>query len=87
MAGDVSANLEKITALAASACRVGTNLVVFPECATTGYFVGRISPRLWDLAAIVRENRLARRQAAAGIRERLTKQTSPCLRVCGRLPV
>jgi predicted amidohydrolase len=82
MAGDVSANLEKITALAASACRVGTNLVVFPECATTGYFVGRISPRLWGLA-----DRLTRRQAAAGMRERLTKQTSPCLRVCGRLPV
>ncbi|MEZ4596062.1 MAG: carbon-nitrogen hydrolase family protein [Chloroflexota bacterium] len=39
--GDVPANLERIEALADRAARRdGARLVVLPECATTGYFVG-----------------------------------------------
>jgi predicted amidohydrolase len=45
--GDVAANVAKIADLAATGRRLGAALVVFPECATTGYFLG---DRLVDLA-------------------------------------
>jgi predicted amidohydrolase len=45
--GDVAANVAKIADVAAAARRLGAELVVFPECATTGYFLG---DRLSDLA-------------------------------------
>lgn len=45
--GDVAANVAKIADLAAAAGRLGAELVVFPECATTGYFLG---DRLAELA-------------------------------------
>ena len=45
--GDVTANVAKIGDLAAAGRRLGAELVVFPECATTGYFLG---DRLGELA-------------------------------------
>jgi len=39
VAGDVAANLERIVASATAAADRGAQLVLFPECATTGYFV------------------------------------------------
>jgi predicted amidohydrolase len=42
--GDVPTNLERIQASAAEAATRGAQLILFPECATTGYFVaGRIA--------------------------------------------
>jgi 5-aminopentanamidase len=38
--GNVAANIAKIADLAAAARRPGAEPVVFPECATTGYFLG-----------------------------------------------
>jgi predicted amidohydrolase len=38
--GDVPANLERIETLARAAHADGAQLVILPECATTGYFVG-----------------------------------------------
>jgi predicted amidohydrolase len=38
--GDVAANLRRIEARAVEAADRGAQLVLFPECATTGYFVG-----------------------------------------------
>jgi predicted amidohydrolase len=38
--GDVAANLARIEAHAGEATRRGADLVMFPECATTGYFLG-----------------------------------------------
>ena len=38
--GDVSANLGKICRFTELAAHLGADLVVFPECCTTGYFVG-----------------------------------------------
>jgi len=45
--GEVEANLSKIEARAVEAAGAGARLVVFPECATTGYFV---ADRLASLA-------------------------------------
>lgn len=65
--GDVAANLAKIADLAAAARRLGAELVVFPECATTGYFLGERLAELAEppdgrtaerLAAIARANGL-----------------------------
>lgn len=38
--GDNEANLAKIADFTALAKRLGAGLVIFPECATTGYFIG-----------------------------------------------
>ncbi len=38
--GDIEENIKKIADFAAMAKNLGANIVVFPECATTGYFVG-----------------------------------------------
>src|SRR5690349_16166249 len=63
--GDVIANVAKIGDLAAAGRRLGAELVVFPECATTGYFLGeRLAelaeppdgPTAQRLAAIARAN-------------------------------
>jgi len=40
MLGAIEPNLAKIRAFAEQARQLGAELVVFPECATTGYFVG-----------------------------------------------
>jgi predicted amidohydrolase len=40
VAGDAAANLQRIEANAVQAADRGAQLVLFPECATTGYFVG-----------------------------------------------
>jgi predicted amidohydrolase len=65
--GETAKNLEKIGGFAALASSLGVDLAVFPECCTTGYFLGT---RLHDLAeppdgptskklsAIAREHRL-----------------------------
>ena len=45
--GDVEANLARIEAQAKEAVAKGADLVLFPECATTGYFVAE---RIADLA-------------------------------------
>jgi len=47
VAGDVAANLQRIVASATEAAERGAQLVLFPECATTGYFV---ADRIADLA-------------------------------------
>lgn len=39
VAGDIAANLQRVVASAVEAAERGAQLVVFPECATTGYFV------------------------------------------------
>ena len=40
VAGETEPNLNKIAHFAALAKRLGAGLVIFPECATTGYFIG-----------------------------------------------
>jgi predicted amidohydrolase len=65
VAGDVAANVARIADLAAAARGLGAELVVFPECATTGYFLGDRLAELAEppdgetarrLAAVAREN-------------------------------
>jgi 5-aminopentanamidase len=64
--GDVAANIAKISELSAAAKALGAELVVFPECATTGYFAPRVAelaepadgPSAKRLASIARENAL-----------------------------
>jgi 5-aminopentanamidase len=65
--GETRPNLEKIRHFTEAAGRLGVDLVVFPECATTGYFVAdRLStlaeppdgPSLRALAGIAKANRL-----------------------------
>ena len=46
--GDVSANLERIERLTRVAHADGAQLVILPECATTGYFVGERVRRARD---------------------------------------
>ena len=71
--GEIEPNLAKIEHFAAMARNLGADLVVFPECATTGYFVAdRIAelaeppdgPSLQRLAAIARSHRI---HLAAGV--------------------
>ena len=45
--GEIGPNLQKIRRLAETASNLGAELVIFPECAVTGYFVG---DRLSELA-------------------------------------
>ena len=40
--GETERNLKKIQHFTALAADVGADLVIFPECATTGYFVGEL---------------------------------------------
>lgn len=46
--GDVTANLDKIAKFAEMARLLNAELVIFPECATTGYFVGEALSTLAD---------------------------------------
>ena len=46
--GEIEPNLNKIRRLAQTASELGAQLVIFPECAVTGYFVG---DKLSELAA------------------------------------
>ncbi len=65
--GDLAANLERIESYASSA--VGTHaadIVVFPECATTGYFVGEKARELAEPADGPTNERLARLAASLG---------------------
>ncbi|MZR32328.1 carbon-nitrogen hydrolase family protein [Sneathiella litorea] len=65
--GNVTANLQKIDHFAQTASEQNVNLVIFPECATTGYF---ISDNLADLAEPVdgpTDQKLAEIAAGAGI--------------------
>jgi 5-aminopentanamidase len=71
--GETRPNLEKIGHFAEAVGRLGADLVVFPECATTGYFIAdRLSelaeppdgPSLRALAAIAGANQLS---LAAGV--------------------
>ena len=48
MIGDVAANLNKIAKFAEAARLLEAELVIFPECATTGYFVGDTLSALAD---------------------------------------
>ena len=65
--GDTETNLATVTRLAREATSQRVDLIVFPECATTGYFLGdRLAdlaeppdgPSAARLAGIARENRL-----------------------------
>ena len=71
--GETRPNLEKIRHFTEAAGRLGVDLVVFPECATTGYFIAdRLSelaeppdgPSLRALAGIAGANRLSPRGRA-----------------------
>jgi predicted amidohydrolase len=71
--GQIQPNLEKIGRFAEAAGRLGADLVIFPECATTGYFMAdRLNelaeppdgPSLRALAGIAAANRL---YLAAGV--------------------
>jgi len=67
VAGDTEANLIRIAARAAEAAERGAQLVLFPECATTGYFV---ADRIASLAEPVpgpSSDRLARLARGAGV--------------------
>jgi predicted amidohydrolase len=46
--GDVAANLNKVAKFAEAARSLEAELVIFPECATTGYFVGDALSTLAD---------------------------------------
>ncbi len=66
--GDVAANLERIEALTRSAVTDrGAQLVVFPECATTGYFVGEQGHELGEPVDGPTNARLARLASALGV--------------------
>ncbi|OLB05839.1 MAG: hypothetical protein AUH14_07855 [Candidatus Rokubacteria bacterium 13_2_20CM_69_15_1] len=65
--GEVAPNLEKIDSFAEASARAGAGLAVFPECATTGYFIAdRLAtlaepangPVIARLAAIAQRHRL-----------------------------
>lgn len=66
--GEIEPNLEKIANLARLARELGAELVIFPECAVTGYFIGEKVNQLAEppgqgpasraLSGIARENRL-----------------------------
>ena len=65
--GDTEANLIRIAARAAEAAERGAQLVLFPECATTGYFV---ADRIASLAEPVpgpSSERLARLARSTGV--------------------
>ena len=67
VAGDTEANLIRIAARAAEAAERGAQLVLFPECATTGYFV---ADRIESLAESVpgpSSERLARLAHGTGV--------------------
>ncbi len=66
--GNPAANLNKIEHFAALAGRLGVELAIFPECVTTGYFLGDALQRLAEpvdgptgerLSAIAKENGLS----------------------------
>jgi len=46
--GETEPNLNKIRHFASLSADLGANLVIFPECATTGYFIGASMERLAD---------------------------------------
>jgi predicted amidohydrolase len=65
--GETEPNLNKIRHFAGLAASLGADLAIFPECATTGYFVGERIDQLAEppdgpasraLGAIAKENRL-----------------------------
>src|SRR5256886_8977333 len=60
--GEVAPNLEKIDSFAEGSARAGAGLAVFPECATTGYF---IADRLATLAEPANGPVIARLAATA----------------------
>lgn len=65
--GDTEANLSRIAARTAEAAKDGAQLVLFPECATTGYFV---ADRIANLAEPVpgpSSERLAQLARSAGV--------------------
>jgi predicted amidohydrolase len=65
--GDLAANLDRIESHAETAVRTHeADLVVFPECATTGYFVGDRGQELAEPADGPTNVRLARLAAALG---------------------
>jgi predicted amidohydrolase len=64
--GDVPASLERIEAGARAAASDGADLVVFPECATTGYFVGDRAQALAEPAGGRTNARLAALSAETG---------------------
>lgn len=67
VAGDTEANLARIAARTAEAAERGAELVLFPECATTGYFV---TDRIAGLAEPVpgpSSERLARLARGTGV--------------------
>lgn len=65
--GDVEANLQRIAALASEArSEHQADLVIFPECATTGYFVGENVKKLAEPANGPTNGRLAELAARVG---------------------
>lgn len=67
LAGDTEANLLRIAARTAEAVERGAQLVLFPECATTGYFVGDRIARLAEPVPGPSSERLARLARSTGV--------------------
>lgn len=66
--GNVTRNLERIEGYAEKAARdQEADLIVFPECATTGYFVGDRGRELAEPAHGATNERLARLAASLGV--------------------
>ena len=64
--GEIEPNLAKIARFADAAGALGADLVVFPECATTGYFVADDIERLAEPVGGPTETALGRIAGAAG---------------------
>jgi len=65
--GEIAPNLQKIESFAQAAGRLGVDLVVFPECATTGYFVAEDLARLGEPIDGPTDAALAKIAAKAGV--------------------
>lgn len=65
--GDVEANLARIEECARQAAEQGALLVIFPECATTGYFVGERATKLAEPADGPTNERLAELSRSTGV--------------------
>jgi predicted amidohydrolase len=67
VAGDTAANLQRIAARTAEAAERGAQLVLFPECATTGYFVAERIASLAEPIPGPSSERLARLARSTGV--------------------
>ena len=67
--GKIAPNLEKIEKFAQAASNRGVDLVVFPECATTGYFIADDLARLAEPSDGPTDLALGKIAAKAGVKK------------------